>query len=228
MTLILHSATPAFGARSGSPFATKAESLCRLAGAKFTRVDARPDQGPRGKLPFMTLTGGEVVSDSANILQHLEGQGFAISRSAHDVLVRRLVEEHLYFAILRFRWTYQLAAVEDAFFSELPWPLRPLVVRRVKKQVKAALHGQGIGRRPESETLKVVREDLEAVRGALGDHRYLGGESLSLADVSVHAILDQVINTSLDDPLITTVRGDDGLRHYHHRVDDAIYGKGDL
>lgn len=224
MNCVLHSATPAFGARAGSPFATKAESLFVLAGVPYERLDTRPDLGPRGKLPFLTLPDGSTMSDSWNIQKWLEGRGLQLADSPVDTLVCRLIEEHLYFAILRFRWTYQLDAVETSFFGSIPWPIRPLVMRRVRAQVRATLHGQGIGRRPEDEVLKLVLEDLEALKNALGDAPHFGQGGLSIADVAAHGILNQVMNTKLDDPLIRQIKGDAKLSRYHDRVDAMIYG----
>ncbi|MEO0322625.1 MAG: glutathione S-transferase family protein [Myxococcota bacterium] len=221
---VLHSATPAFGAKSSSPFAMKAESLLRLAGVDFTRVDTMPTKGPRKKLPFLTLPGGAVLSDSWNIQQHLVAhEGLALAAAPLETALRRVIEDSLYFAQMHVRWAYHPHAVRDGLLGEVPAPLRGVVFRLIRKSVRQATWGQGIGRRPEPEMLELVRQDLDALEAALGEGPFLGGTTMSGADLSLHGLLEQLVPVTFDDPLTAAVRARDRLVALHGRVDAALY-----
>lgn len=225
--LRLYSAKSAFGVRCASPFATKAESMLRISGADFERIDASPVNGPRKKLPYMVTPDGETISDSRNIQLYLEQHhGLRLAPCAVDTLVRRLVEEHLYFAQVYARWVHHAPRVRDEFFAEVPPVLRSIVFALVRRQVRGALHGQGIGRRPEAEIIELVHEDLDALERALGKARFFGGDELAAADLSAHGLLDQVLSSDLDDAVHAAMREHAALNEYHRRVDDAVWGAG--
>lgn len=221
----LYSAKPAFGVRCASPFATKAESMLRLSGVDYERVDVSPMTGPRKKLPYLQLEDGTVISDSRNIQRHLEEHHHLhLSSCAYDTATLRLVEEHLYWVQVYFRWTHHPDRVHDELFDDVPWPLRALVFAMVRRQVRRDLWGQGLGRRPESEILELAQEDLRALEQAIGDGRFLGGEELSAADCAAHGLLDQVLSADLDDAFAGCVRERPVFVRYHQRVNDAIWG----
>ncbi len=223
MTYILHSSPAAFGVRNASPFSLKAESLLRLAGVDYQRVDAQPVKGPRQKLPWLVTPDGETISDSRNILLHLQrAEGLDLPLAAHDVAVRRVAEEHLYFAAGYFRWTHHPDAVKRAFLGAVPAPLRGLVFGMVRRSVLKQFHAQGIGRRPESEILELAAEDLSALDGLLGEGPYYGGEELTVADVVVHAICSQ-LDGDLVDPLTELYRTFPGLVAHQARVERRAY-----
>lgn len=221
---VLHVAPAAFGVRNASPFALKAETLMRLSGVPFEARPSDPRRGPRQKLPFLETPGGAVIADSRNIHAYLErAHGLRLAAGPHDTLVRRIVEEHLYWLQVSFRWNHHPDAVRDGFFGGVPAPFRGLVFGMVRKQVRASLWGQGTGRRPEDEQLALAHEDLDALERALGAGPFLGGDALSVADASTHGLLSQLLG-DLDDPLTRAVRARAGLVAYHRRVEAAVYG----
>jgi glutathione S-transferase len=222
---LLNGAMPAWGAKSSSPFAMKAESLLRLAGVGFERVDVMPTKGPRKKVPFVVTPDGETIADSWNIRRHLEArEGLRLAAAPCETALRRLVEESLYFAQMHFRWAHHRDEVRETFFGAVPWPARRLVFALVHRSVEAATWGQGFGRRPEAEMLEVVADDLDALEEALADRPYFGGDALSALDVSVHGILEQLVPVTLEDPLTEAVRARARLVAVHGRIDEAIYG----
>ena len=223
MSYVLHIAPPAFGVPNASPFATKAHSLLQLAGVPFTAAPANPTAGPRNKIPFLTCPDGRVIADTRNIRRHLEQHAnLKLAASPSDTLVRRLVEDSLYWAVVYFRWQHHAAEIRDGFFAEVPSLLRPLVFGLVRRQVLRTLWGQGLGRRPEAEILDVVEEDLDALEHAMGDGPFLGGDAICEADLSVHGLLDQILPSVFDDPLTRAVRARPGLVDYHQRVDARV------
>lgn len=222
MTYILHSSPAAFGVRNASPFSLKAESLLCLAGVDYERVNAQPIKGPRQKLPWLVTPEGETISDSRNILLHLQREeGLDLPAAEHDVAIRRVAEEHLYFAAGYFRWKYHPDAVKQAFFASIPSPFRGLVFGMVRRSVMKQFHAQGIGRRPEAEILDLAIEDLSALDGLLGEGPYYGGEDLSLADVVVHASCSQ-LDSDLVHPLTKLYRTFPRLVAHQARVERRI------
>lgn len=226
MTYILFSAPAAFGVRNASPFSLKAETLLRLAGVDYERRDAQPVQGPRKKIPWLITPDGETISDSRNILVHLQRHaGLDLSLARHDVAVRRVAEEHLYFASSYFRWQHHPEAVKRAFFAPVPAPFRGLVFRMVKRSAMKAFYAQGLARRPEAEILELAAEDLSALDGLLGDGPYYGGEALTVADVVVHASCSQ-LDGDLVDPLTELYRTYPRLVAHQARVERRAYPLG--
>lgn len=73
-------------------------------------------------------------------------------RVAQAVAVQRMLEEHTYFVALYWLWVQPdvsgvfVPRMMDTF--GLPWPLRPIVQRSVKKEMCRNLHGQVCTRAP--------------------------------------------------------------------------------
>jgi glutathione S-transferase len=219
----LYSAQPAFGVRSASPYATQAESLLRLAGVPYERVDVLPTKGPRGKVPFLKRPDGRIVSDTRNIRAELVAHGLSLAPSRHETPVRRVIEDSLYWAQMHFRWAYHPDEVRAEFFGGVPAPLRGLVFGNVRRQVTRTLWLQGFGRRPEAEQLAIVGEDLDALEAALGTDPLLGGERLAAVDLSAHGLLGQILGARFDDPLTRAVRARPALVAYHRRVEELVW-----
>src|SRR4051794_3769443 len=78
--ITLYGFGPYLGMPDGSPYCMKAEILLRMAGLAYAKAVARPDQGPKGKLPFLD-DAGEVVADTSFIRAHIERKyGFDFDR----------------------------------------------------------------------------------------------------------------------------------------------------
>lgn len=216
---VLHGAPPAFGVSEASPFSLKAHHMLRLTGVPFRFEAANPTRGPRKKIPYLTCPDGVVLCDTRNIQDHLErNEGLVLADTAQTTLVQRLLEEHLYWAQVHFRWTHHPDAVRDELFGEVPWPLRGLVFGMVRRQVDRDLWSQGLGRRPEPEILAIVEEDLDALHGMLGDGPFFGGSALSAADLFFHALYEQVTESRFDDPLVDAFRRRATLLAHHARI----------
>lgn len=218
----------AFGVRSASPFALKAEMLLAVSGLPFDIEPSVPRRGPRGKMPVL-VDGGAIVPDTRNIQHHLEthrGVSFdghlTPEDRANGTAIRRLCEEHLYWASTHVRWTEQPERLRDAYFAEVPWPLRGLVFSMVRRQVRRDLWGQGLGRMTRDEILRLAAEDLASLRNVLGAKPFLFGERLSSFDLTAAALLVNILApgapTSLT-PLAEPLRG------YAEGVERAVFGR---
>lgn len=72
--------------------------------------------------------------------------------------------------------------------------------------------------------LAIIEEDLDALEYALDGKAFFGGVSASSADIAAHALLDQLLPTSFDDPFATAIRRRATLASLHERVEHLVYG----
>lgn len=197
-----------WGVANPSPFCLKVETYLRMVKAPYevsSTLDTRP--APKGKLPWIEDSGRK-IADSGLILEHLERTyGLDRGMSDHDRavahLVRRTLEESLYFVIVYTRWQDEAgwAKTKPLFFSSFPQPLRtigPIVARR---QILRTLHGQGIGRHAIGKVLARGREDLDAVAGVLGDKPFLLGDTPRSVDATVFAFVENILHNTVRTPL---------------------------
>ena len=109
-SITLYVTRAAFELPDTSPFVIKTEVQLKMAGLAYERVPMIPPQAPLGKLPFID-DHGEVVSDSTFIRAHVERKygvdldaGLDARQRAQAWAIERLLEGHLYFAMVWFRW----------------------------------------------------------------------------------------------------------------------------
>lgn len=226
-TLRLQTLPSAFGVRGASPFALKAEALLALAGLEYASEVSQPRFGPREKMPVLHH-GDRVIPDTRNIQTHLENEfgvdfdGHLTSKDrARIVPLRRLAEEHLYFVQLYFRWKDYPDLLRETFFADVPWLLRGPVFRMVKKKVDAQLWGQGVGRLPRDEVIERAREDLEALRVALGERPFFFADRPGSLDATVYPLLLNLAAPGTPSPLLPWVRP---FAAYIERAEKHIFG----
>ncbi len=103
------------GAYVWSPFVTKLEARLRFAGVSYRNEAGSPLKAPRGKIPYVEISrtdsGGQapttstILPDSTLIVGKLEEDGLlddlnaklSPTEEAHDLAIRALLEEKLYF-----------------------------------------------------------------------------------------------------------------------------------
>ncbi len=180
----LHQFPRAFGLPNPSPPCMKVETYLRLAGLDYRiKVLVNPAKAPKGKAPFIT-DGAKVVPDSHFILAYLEdsfgdplGEGLSDGARARHHALARMMEEHLYFAVVHSRWLMPGNAeiVRDTFFGSLPSLLRPLVFATVQRRMRRSLRAQGMGRHSAREIEQLAIEDLAVLQTILGEDDYFGG-----------------------------------------------------
>ena len=119
--LTLYRGWPSPGKHVWSPFVVKLEARLRFAGVSYTAAAGSPMTAPRGKVPYIESRGqppaspwvvrdegGETVAslgDSGVIIRALTEQGvvpdpnarLAAGERAHDLALRALLEDKLYF-----------------------------------------------------------------------------------------------------------------------------------
>jgi hypothetical protein len=100
------------GAYTWSPFVTKLEARLRFAGLSYHTEAGSLLQAPKGKIPYVVISrmdsGPMVLGDSTLIARKLIGDGLAEdlnanlspTEKAHDLAIRALLEEKLYFCVV--------------------------------------------------------------------------------------------------------------------------------
>lgn len=74
-------------------------------------------------------------------------------------------------------------------FGRLFFPLKHLLVYRIKSKIRRDLWSQGIGRHSEQDLYCIAERDLLAVSDILGEKEFLFGEKPSLADAALFAFI---------------------------------------
>lgn len=211
---------------NASPFCAKVETYLRLRRIPYRVVVDPPFKGPKGKLPFI-VDGGRTIADSAEILAHLEasradpldaGLDDAARTTAH--LVRRTLEESLYFAMLFDRWAVDAnwPRVRDGFFGMIPSAVRPLVTGLIRRKIIRDLKGQGTGRLTPAEVYRRGVADIAAVAACLGGNDFLVADRPTTIDVTLFAFVDNLLRGGFPGPLYEAARAAPGLVGHHGRM----------
>lgn len=221
----------AFGIMNGSPFCMKVEVFLKLAGLPY-RVNSRvlPMRLPKGKLPALR-DGDALVCDSQTIIEHLQRHHAAAlppalqrAESGAEHVLRRMVEEHLYFAMLWHRWIDDAgwAVTAPTFFSHLPGPLRAVVPALVRRKMRRDLVGQGMARHDAGEIAARACADLDAVALTLGELPYFGGEAPGAIDATLYGFLANVLFVAIDNPVQRHLQTLPTLVAYTSRLETQI------
>ncbi|KAI1628535.1 hypothetical protein EDD37DRAFT_11417 [Exophiala viscosa] len=163
------------GKYTWSPFVTKVEFRCRQAGLPYTVEGGAPKYGPKGKIPYVDLSplladasaGPSLFGDSTFIIQRLRSMGYlpdlngnlAPEQRLHDLAVRALLEDKLYFYHTRERWIDNFYVQREMALSSMPYPLRVMVGYVIHRSITQTLHGQGVGRLSDEE-IRVLKTEI--------------------------------------------------------------------
>jgi glutathione S-transferase len=229
--LTLYTFGRAFGLPDGSPFVCKAEMLLKLAGLPY-RCDSKGYfKAPKGKLPYID-DAGRIVADSTLVRFHLEQQhgidfnaGYSETELACAWAVEKMLEEHLYFAMVHERWliddNFRRGPIE--FFNAIPALVRPLVRTLARRKVAKSLHLQGMGRHSREEIVALARLDLDAVATLLADKPYFLGERPCGADATVFAFIAGTLCARFQTPLRDHAERHANLVAYRDRMQREFF-----
>lgn len=198
--IVLHQPPGAWGTPSLSPFCVKLEAFLRMAGVPYEVRPADIRKAPKGKIPYVEIDGA-LMGDSQLILEHLtrsRGLDLDAHLTPHERavghLVRRTLEEGLYFVSMWNRWVpdESFVALRPAFAAALPGPIK-LLVPLIRGNVKKSLKTQGTGRHAPAEIMAMGIADLDAVSEILGDRPFLLGDRPSSFDASLFAFEEGIL-----------------------------------
>ncbi|MEW9572929.1 glutathione S-transferase family protein [Rhodanobacter sp. Si-c] len=229
--ITLYGCAPAFDLPDPSPFVTKTEVQLQMAHLPYHKVFAIPPEAPKGKLPWID-DAGEVVCDSTFIRAHLERKhgvdldaGLDARQRAEAWAVERLVEDHLYWAMVWFRW------VDAANFAKGPAHFvdrAPEAVReRLREDMQAAkqneLHAQGIGRHTREQIAALGTRSIDALAVLLGERDHLFGDRPHAVDAVAFGVLAAILTPFFDTPLREAARRHPNLVAYVARMMQVYY-----
>jgi glutathione S-transferase len=230
-SLTLYTTRAGFGMPDTSPFVIKTEVQLKMAGLAYERVSAIPPQAPNGKLPYID-DHGEAVSDSTFIRAHVERKysvdldaGLDSRQRAQAWAIERLLEGHLYFAMVWFRWIDpdNFAKGPAHFADSAPEADRAQLRHDMQARKASDLHAQGIGRHAPERIAELGERSIDALAQLLGDEPYLMGESPSGVDATAFGILASVLAPLFDTPLRRTVEARPNLVAYVARMMQRYY-----
>ena len=222
---------PAFGLPDSSPFVMKTEIQLQMAGLAYARESAIPPEAPNGKLPYIN-DHDEVVTDSTFIRAHVERKygvdldaGLDARQRAQAWAIERLLEDHLYFAMVWFRWIDpdNFAKGPAHFADRAPEAERPRMRAEMQARKAAELHAQGLGRHAPAAIAELGERSIDALATLLGDRPYLMRDTPSGLDATAFGMLACVATPFFDTPLRRTVQVHSSLLAYIARLGGQYY-----
>lgn len=229
--ITLYATRPGFAMPETSPFVIKTEVQLQMAGLSYTRESTIPPQAPKGKVPYLT-DDGEVICDSTFIRAHIErrygvdlDEGLDARQRAEAWAIERLLEDHLYFAMVWFRWIVpeNFAKGPAHFADRAPEAEREQLRRDIQARKNDDLRGHGIGRHSAGEIAALGVRSIDAVATLLGDKPYLLGERMSAVDATAFGVLAAILTPFFDTPLRDAVVGRPNLVAYVNKLMRRYY-----
>lgn len=216
----------AWGSPNLSPFCAKVETYLRMTEVPYKVGPFGRRNSPKGKVPFVQIDGA-YMGDSQMIIAELERRRAASGAEALDAgltprdrttahLVRRTLEEGLYFVGLYLRWIPDAGyrAMTQEFATFVPRLAVPIVRRMQRKK----LHEQGTGRHTFDEVISIGRDDCDAIADVLGDNAFVLGERPRTIDATLYAFLEAFLAFPVETPLLQHVRTKTNLIAYRERL----------
>lgn len=189
-----------------SPFVTKLEARLRFDNISYSVAGGTPLSAPRGKLPYVELGTQSPTGDTTLVIDKLIQDGIigdlnaALSpvQRAHDVAIKALMEDKLYFYNVREKWCDNYTAMRDCILAAVPWPVRAVLGLFLYRGITRTLHGQGTGRFTDDEIAVFKKEVWVSIDALLKEARskspdskepfwVLGGERPTESDAIVFA-----------------------------------------
>lgn len=222
---------PAFGLPDPSPFVTKAEILLKMSGLDYRKDTGGYKKAPKGKLPYIA-DDGAMIADSTFIRWHLEKKyridfdnGLNSQQRATSWAFEKMMEDHLYWAIVADRWTDDgnFNRGPKNFFKAAPAPLRPFIIKMIRNKVRRNLFGHGLGRHSAGERHRLAIASVAAIAGFLADKPYVMGAEPTAIDAATFAFTASAMCSLFESPIREAATGHDNLRRYISRMTARFY-----
>ncbi|MGF1466459.1 MAG: glutathione S-transferase family protein [Sandaracinaceae bacterium] len=225
--ITLYQLPPAFDLPvSVSPFCAKLEVYFRLAGIAYETKEADYRKAPRGKVPYIDAD-GQLMGDShciiawakATLGDPLDGE-LTEAQHRHGHLLRRMVEDHLYWSLLWSRfgdpegWKVQRPVVAGL----VPALLRPVLVGVIRRGTLKGLHGHGLGRHDQEYIYEAGSADVDVLAAELRDRPFLLGDRPTSYDCSAFAVLLHIATTRSKNALTDHALGIPAIPTYVDRM----------
>lgn len=154
-----------------SPFVIKLEARLRFSSHPYRLGGGSPRSSPKGKIPYIehTRSDGEAstTADSTLIIRRLVKDGtlpdlnkvLSPSQRAHDLAIRALLEDRVYFFGSREKWCDNYEEMRPHVLAAVPWPLQIIVGWLARRAVTNGLYQQGTGRLTDDE-VQIFKEEV--------------------------------------------------------------------
>ena len=215
-----------------SPFVMKTEVLLKMAKLPY-QTDSTGDsrKAPKGKFPYL-IDEGKAIADSSFIRFYLEDVYQVDFDSDCDrtclpsaFLAEKYCEDNLYFLVLSERWLNQenFEKGPKTFFQIVPWLMRPLIIKKVRKDIEQTLWLQGLGRHSPAEKIRLVEKGSSMLAKLLDQKPFFGGEQPCGSDASIFALFYNILNDFFDCPYRQLFANHDNLVQYTKRMIQLYY-----
>lgn len=218
---------PVWGLCSPSPFAVKLETFLRIAEVPYTtQALTGPPKSPTGKFPYLALPDGRVLADSSLIIEEVvRARGLEVdaqlspAQRAQAHLLKRMVEEHTYYALVYARWAIDSGwdQVRLNYFNFVPAMVRPIAATMARRAALSQLKGQGIGRHPVGRVLELLRADLAAIESIMPEDGWIFGAP-GVTDAICFGFIGSLLGTPGDCPAKAVTLGFPRLCAHVERV----------
>jgi glutathione S-transferase len=207
--ITLFGAGPGFGLPEISPYVSKTEVQLQLAGLAYRKQQARPQQSPKGQVPFIS-DDGYLVADSTFIRAYLEqkfdfdlDEGLSPVERAQAWAVERMIENHFGWTMAYTRWLMpeNFAKGPAHFFDDAPEGVREELRGQVLERVGDALRAVGVGRHAPNEIFDLGDRSLASLSEILGEKRFLFGDRPVGVDAAAFAMLAATMTPFFASPL---------------------------
>jgi glutathione S-transferase len=198
--ITLYQTPPAWGLPNLSPFCLKLETYLRMTERPYQVAQASPRKAPKGKVPYIA-DGDMLLGDSGLIIDYLVrtygdklDAGLDPEDRARGLLLRRTLEDSVYYTVLQLRWSSSVAwpHMVEALAPILPPLLNGQIAKLIRRQVLKECRAQGSGRHSRQELLSMLDQDFSALATLLGDSPYFLGSAPRSADATAYGFLAQI------------------------------------
>ena len=229
--IILYGFGAGFGLPEISPFVTKTEVQLKMAGLAFRKERAVPPASPKGQLPFIE-DDGEAIADSTFIRAHLERKygfdfdaGLEPARRAQAFAFERMIEHHLYWALVGARWVdpENFAKGPAHFFDGAPEHQREKLREDAQFRVAENYLLSGLGRHAPDDDVELAVRSLTALSVQLSDKPYLMGPAPCGADATAFGVLAGILTPFFSSKLRDRAAGFQNLAAYVDRMMQRYY-----
>jgi glutathione S-transferase len=229
--ITLYGSFPAFGLPQASPFVMKTEVQLKMAEVPYALERGFPREAPKHKIPYI-VEAHHRIGDSTFIREHIERQyaidldrGLTAEMRARGWAIERMLEDHLYWAIVYERWMVDenFAKGPAHFFDVLPSEAREAARGEARRGVAANLYGQGLGRHSHEEVVALGRRSVAALAALLGNKAYLMGPAPSAVDATAFAMIAALLAPLFTSELRLYAEGLGNLTRYRDRMMGEYY-----
>lgn len=222
---------PKFGLPEFSPFVTKTEVQLKMLGIPYAKELARPDQSPKGQIPFLDDDGTR-IADSCFIREHLEKKlgkdldaHLDARQRAEAWAIERMLEDQIAQTLRYMRWLLpeNFAKGPAHLVDGAPEEARPKLREDLLGRVRDALRAVGVARHSLDEVTALGERSLSALSLFLGDKPYLFGEKAAGVDATAFAMLAGILTPFFESPLRQKALDHANLVAYTGRMMKAFY-----